>query len=392
MDLDPPHPPSQHRERVKRVAIIDFDVHHGNGTEACVSNVTPRVVRQKVAVGGSDGSGVFALEGLVKSQYYKPWVGEQDTDNILFVSCQGYGESLPGHTFYPGTGATVDTRPPAGKGAVHDSSESTSTAMAGYEFLGGDNHEFSYGGGVTPSFNGPRIINVGIQGPGSQRRLLHRAWRAKILPAVARHRPDFLFISAGFDAHAKDEMNLGYIGLLESDYTWVTRELMKIANQTCGGRIVSILEGGYRIQGGLVSPFARSVAAHVKALAENHGKGYDVREAERESAEEAAKEAARQRAKQDELALLLADQEEDPIVPSSDYGGGAGVGAMPMLGEEPKGKEKVPEADGAEAAAGGAAASTRPSKRSRRDRGKQVDYVALNAQLEREAKQGNPQA
>jgi acetoin utilization deacetylase AcuC-like enzyme len=73
-----------------------------------------------------------------------------------------------------------------------------------------------------------------------------------------------VLISAGFDAHRKDAINMGYLGLVEEDYEWVTRHLVRIANSTCNGRVVSVLEGGYKIQGGLVSAFARSVAAHVR--------------------------------------------------------------------------------------------------------------------------------
>jgi acetoin utilization deacetylase AcuC-like enzyme len=54
-----------------------------------------------------------------------------------------------------------------------------------------------------------------------------------------------------------------FIGLLEEDYEWVTKHLIRIANTYSNGRIVSVLEGGYRIQGGIVSAFAKSVAAHV---------------------------------------------------------------------------------------------------------------------------------
>lgn len=69
-----------------------------------------------------------------------------------------------------------------------------------------------------------------------------------------------------FDAHTKDSINLGYVGLREDDYAWITTQLVKVANACCGGRIVSVLEGGYKIQGRVVSAFGRSVAAHVGAL------------------------------------------------------------------------------------------------------------------------------
>jgi acetoin utilization deacetylase AcuC-like enzyme len=61
-------------------------------------------------------------------------------------------------------------------------------------------------------------------------------------------------------------MNFGYVGMVEDDYEWVTEQLVKVANTCCNGRIVSVLEGGYKIHGGIVSPFARSVASHVRGL------------------------------------------------------------------------------------------------------------------------------
>ena len=57
-----------------------------------------------------------------------------------------------------------------------------------------------------------------------------------------------------------------YIGIQEKEFEWLTEQLVRLANKYCQGRIVSALEGGYRIQGGIVSAFARSVASHVRAL------------------------------------------------------------------------------------------------------------------------------
>merc|ERR1719223_2581144 len=54
--------------------------------------------------------------------------------------------------------------------------------------------------------------------------------------------------------------------MVEDDYEWLTTQIVKVANSCCNGRVVSVLEGGYKIHGGIVSPFARSVAAHVRAL------------------------------------------------------------------------------------------------------------------------------
>jgi acetoin utilization deacetylase AcuC-like enzyme len=70
-----------------------------------------------------------------------------------------------------------------------------------------------------------------------------------------------IFISAGFDAHRDDD--LGQLGLVEADYTWMTRQLKDIAARHAKGRIVSSLEGGYNL-----GALGRSVEAHVRALAD----------------------------------------------------------------------------------------------------------------------------
>ena len=112
----------------------------------------------------------------------------------------------------------------------------------------------------------PRLINVGLPasvGPKQWRRIM----TAEVLPRLAAFKPNLLLISAGFDAHTKDTINMGYLGLREDDYGWITEQLVKISNlPECDGRLVSVLEGGYKIQGRVVSAFARSVAAHVRAL------------------------------------------------------------------------------------------------------------------------------
>lgn len=158
------HALSQHG--LERVAIIDFDVHHGNGTEEIFQN-DPRVMMV----------------------------------------------SIFQHPFYP------------------------------------------YCGDVPL---GPNMHNVPMKaGSGSAafREAVEMAW----LPNLEAFQPQMLFISAGFDAHREDEM--GSMGLTESDYEWVTRQLMRVARTYCEGRIVSVLEGGYDL-----SALARSVAAHVRVL------------------------------------------------------------------------------------------------------------------------------
>jgi acetoin utilization deacetylase AcuC-like enzyme len=154
-----------------RVAVVDFDVHHGNGTEA-----------------------IF-------------WYDE----NAFYASSHEWPQ-------YPGTGRDSD------RGAF-------------------DN-----------------VANVALK-TGSGGDAFRRAWGDRLLPALSEFRPDFLIISAGFDAHRADP--LGGLALTEEDFDWVTRELLGVARAKCGGRVVSLLEGGYDL-----GALARSAAAHVAALME----------------------------------------------------------------------------------------------------------------------------
>lgn len=150
---------------LERVAIIDFDVHHGDGTEDIV----------------------------------------KDDERIMF--CSSFQ-----HPFYP----------------------------------------FS---GDKPTRKG--ILNVPIPAgtSGKDWRELVKHWFA----AIDEFEPQLIFISAGFDAHAEDD--LAYLRLVEDDYVWITQELKTLANKHCNGNIVSVLEGGYAL-----SALARSVVAHIKVL------------------------------------------------------------------------------------------------------------------------------
>jgi acetoin utilization deacetylase AcuC-like enzyme len=105
---------------------------------------------------------------------------------------------------------------------------------------------------------GPNMVNVGMPtrtGSDVFRAAVTDQW----MPALEAFKPQMIYISAGFDAHREDDM--GNLGLVEADYEWVTKQLMTIASKHAKGRIVSCLEGGY-----VLSPLARSVAAHVKVL------------------------------------------------------------------------------------------------------------------------------
>ena len=151
---------------VGRVAIVDFDVHHGNGTEE-----------------------IFA-----------------DDPRVLMVSTFQ-------HPLYPYSG-------------------------------------------TSPM--GPNMVNVPLpEGSGSD--AFRAAVRDRWLPALAEHRPEVLYISAGFDAHREDP--LAGLNFVDDDYVWVTRELASVARRHAKGRIVSALEGGYAL-----GALGRCAAAHVREL------------------------------------------------------------------------------------------------------------------------------
>jgi acetoin utilization deacetylase AcuC-like enzyme len=154
---------------LKRIAVMDFDVHHGNGTQAAF------------------------------------W----DDADLFFVSTH----QMP---LYPGSGAA---------------------------------HER----GVADN-----ILNVPLP-PGAGSQEFRAAMTESVLPALKAFKPEFLLVSAGFDAHADDP--LASLALREEDYGWATAELASLANEVCDGRLVSTLEGGYDL-----GALGRSAAAHVRAL------------------------------------------------------------------------------------------------------------------------------
>jgi acetoin utilization deacetylase AcuC-like enzyme len=89
--------------------------------------------------------------------------------------------------------------------------------------------------------------------------VFREAFESRILPKLSAHRPDLILISAGFDAHERDP--LGSLRLVEDDFAWATSKIIEIADKSCEGRVVSMLEGGYDLDG-----LAKSVGAHVQVL------------------------------------------------------------------------------------------------------------------------------
>jgi acetoin utilization deacetylase AcuC-like enzyme len=95
--------------------------------------------------------------------------------------------------------------------------------------------------------------------PGAGSEAFRQAMETGILPALSAFKPEFLLISAGFDAHGADP--LAQLRLSEDDFAWATTALCAVADRLCGGRVVSALEGGYDLEA-----TARSAQAHVRAL------------------------------------------------------------------------------------------------------------------------------
>jgi acetoin utilization deacetylase AcuC-like enzyme len=160
---------AQDHHGIARAAVVDFDVHHGNGSQD-----------------------IF-------------WA-----DNTVMY-CSTHQMPL-----FPGTGAV-------GEAGAHDT-----------------------------------VVNAPLR-PGDGAEAFRAAFESRILPRLRDFQPEIIIISAGFDAHMRDP--LANINLTEADFAWVTRKIMDVADQCAGGRVVSLLEGGYDLEG-----LANSAAAHVTAL------------------------------------------------------------------------------------------------------------------------------
>jgi len=109
-----------------------------------------------------------------------------------------------------------------------------------------------------PFENTKRIINVTLS-PNSSSDDFRQSIEEKWFPAVKKFKPDFFFISAGFDAHYRD--HLATLNLKASDFYWVTKKIVDLAEKYAHGRVVSTLEGGYNLQA-----LGESATEHIKAL------------------------------------------------------------------------------------------------------------------------------
>jgi acetoin utilization deacetylase AcuC-like enzyme len=200
-----------HRDIIKRVAILDYDVHHGNGTQACVLNTKPTQRAESFACAGG------ALQ--ITSTDYKPWLSLSDSENIFFGSIHGFGADAP---------------PP-------DPASKKKTSEAGSEAAGGAGQFYPGSGGPVDQATAPAVLNspVALRTSSEEWR---RQMTIKLLSPLAAFSPDLVIVSAGFDAHAHDPLEAG--ALLDHDFEWMTAELVGLAEACCDGRLVSVLEGG----------------------------------------------------------------------------------------------------------------------------------------------------
>ncbi|CDR98086.1 histone deacetylase, putative [Babesia bigemina] len=209
------------KKGIRKIAIIDFDIHHGNGTHQIVLNIGPRNVRCRH---GNNGVGNDSKASQYNHPHWFGWRDAHDREEVFFSSIHAYDG-----VFYPGTGRTC---------SKYKSSE-------------------------------PRIINVGIP-EGTTSAEFKILFEGKILPYLLHFQPDLIFISAGFDGHYRDSVSSGFVRYNEKDFYWATERLVAVANTVCSGRVVSVLEGGYNTRLDTLSPFAKSVFEHVKALSNTH--------------------------------------------------------------------------------------------------------------------------
>ncbi|KAF4711529.1 hypothetical protein FOZ62_032354 [Perkinsus olseni] len=233
---------SNYRSTIQRVAIVDFDVHHGNGTEAIVRGLSgPVTVRKQMRVAG--------CEMTITRSSLMPWVDPStDRDNVFFASVHRFDGR-----FYPRSG-------PTSRDDVEITARGKGHATITTEYADGTQDVMSDHGQADRN-----IVDVGLSSD-SKPEDLRKAFTDRILPALIQFSPDLILISAGFDAHLRDRLAQGECDFSEREFYWMTEQVMAVAAQTAECRVVSVLEGGYNTKSQWLSPLSQSVAAHLRAL------------------------------------------------------------------------------------------------------------------------------
>jgi len=106
--------------------------------------------------------------------------------------------------------------------------------------------------------NSERVISIPLDASAASAEF-RAAVTDRWLPALEQFQPEMIFVSAGFDAHRDDEMS--YVSLTDADFRWVSEEIVRVANTSASGRVVSALEGGYEVHS-----LARCVESHIRVL------------------------------------------------------------------------------------------------------------------------------
>jgi len=143
---------------------------------------------------------------------------------------------------------------------VHHGNGTETQAMADADLFYASTHQSPLypGGGTHNHADHPNIVNAPLP-PRSGSAEFHAAMSDMVLPAMRTFAPELVIISAGFDAHHADP--LAELRLTEDDFAWATTQLLEVARDHAGGRLVSALEGGYDLDA-----LGRSAQAHVRAL------------------------------------------------------------------------------------------------------------------------------
>ena len=202
-------------EIIKKIAIVDIDAHHGNGTEEIVEmlnykNFTKPFNYEKIC-----GVKITEKQNI-------NWLDFDDSKNVLFISTHIYDKNKP-DKFYPYSG-----------------SEEKNTKKDSDIYPGG-------------------IYNIPFEYKENYPYEYKNVLRSKIIPRLYKFEPDIIFVSAGFDGHKLEKINENKMLLQESDYGYIALQLQLVANKFCKGRMIAVLEGGYNISTGIISSFAQSV-------------------------------------------------------------------------------------------------------------------------------------
>jgi acetoin utilization deacetylase AcuC-like enzyme len=211
-----------YRNQIKKIAIVDFDVHHGNGTEEIIQMLNYKKFSKSFSF---EKNGFFTVEDIKQIN----WLDFDDAKNILFISTHIYDKANE-KKFYPYSGGTE-----------------TNTNKNSPLYPGG-------------------ILNIPFGFKNNLPYEYRNVFRSKVIPRLCKFKPDFIFISAGFDGHENELINQHHMSLNEFDFGFITQQIQFVANKYSNGRVVSVLEGGYNVSKGLISSFAQSALTHARFL------------------------------------------------------------------------------------------------------------------------------